>query len=82
MDFFTVPTATFRVLYVFFGIGHRRREVAWSMGIEPIRTAFRSPWQNGVAVRFVATVRRELLDHVIILNERHLRTLLSEFVAY
>jgi transposase InsO family protein len=41
-----------------------------SMKMEPTRTSFRSPWQNGVAERFVATVRRELLDHVIILNPR------------
>ena len=45
-------------------------------------TAARSPWQNGVAERFVATVRRELLDHVIILNERHLDRLLGSHIAY
>jgi len=39
------------------------------MQIEPTRTSFRSPWQNGVAERFVGPVRQELLDHVIILNE-------------
>jgi hypothetical protein len=53
-----------------------------SMGVEPVRTGFRCPWQNGVAERLVATVRRELLDHVIFFNDRHLRLLLSEFVAY
>ena len=42
------------------------------MGSEPTRTAFRSPWQNGVAERWVGSCRRDLLDHVIILNERHL----------
>jgi transposase InsO family protein len=41
-----------------------------------------SPWQNGTAERWVETVRRDLLDHVIVLNERHLQRLLSEFVAY
>jgi len=41
----------------------------------------RSPWQNGVAERWVETVRRDLLGHVIVLNERHLHRLLSEFVA-
>ena len=40
------------------------------MGSEPTRTAFRSPWQNGVAERWVGSCRRDLLDHVIILNER------------
>lgn len=52
------------------------------MSVNPVRTGFRRPWQNGVAERFVATVRRELLDHVIGLNDRHLRLLLAEFVAY
>jgi transposase InsO family protein len=40
--------------------------------IDPKRTAFRSPWQNGTAERFVGSIRRELLDHVVILNEDHL----------
>jgi putative transposase len=44
---------------------------------EPIRTAFRGPWQNGVAERWVGSCRRDLLDHVIILNERHLKRLMS-----
>ena len=44
------------------------------MGSEPTRTTFRSPWQNGVAERWVGSCRRDLLDHVIVLNERHLKT--------
>ena len=117
MDFFTVPTATFRVLYVWFAIRHSRREIVhWSvtesptalwvvqqlretfpfddaggrsrylvldrdaifsaavvaaiasMGLEPTRTSYQSPWQNGVAERFVGAVRRDLLDHVIVLD--------------
>ncbi len=131
MDFFTVPTATFRVLYVWFAIRHSRREIVhWSvtesptapwvvqqlretfpfddaggrsrylvldrdtifsaavvaviatMGLEPTRTSYQSPWQNGVAERFVGTVRRDLLDHVIVLDDGHLRRLLSEYLAY
>jgi transposase InsO family protein len=37
-------------------------------GTEPVRTSSRSPWQNGVAERWVGSVRRDLLDHVIVLN--------------
>ena len=115
MDFFTVPTLTFRLLYVLFIIQHDRRKVPhvnvtanptamWvtqqireafpfatapryllldrdsifsaevvraltHLGVEPVRTGFRSPWHNGVAERWVGTCRRELLDHVILLNE-------------
>ena len=128
MDFFTVPTLSFGVLYCFFVIAHDRRRVlhcnvtrhptgAWvshqlretfpydsaprylifdrgtyfnlevintvrSFGIQPKRTSFRSPWQNGVAERWVSNCRRDLLDHVIVLNERHLRRLMSEYVRY
>jgi transposase InsO family protein len=52
------------------------------LGIRPKRTAFRSPWQNGTAERFVGSVRRELLDHVVVLSEEHLRRLLQEYVEY
>ena len=55
---------------------------AKALGSEPTRTAFRSPWQNGVAERWVGSCRRDLLDHVIILNERHLKRLMSEYVRY
>src|ERR1039458_4140193 len=121
MDFFTVPTLTFGVLYCFFVIAHDRRRVlhfnvtrhptsAWIVqqlreafpydsapkylifdrganfnqevidtgkqsGTQPKRTNFRSPWQNGVAERWVGACRRDLLDHVIVLNERHLKRL-------
>jgi transposase InsO family protein len=128
MDFFSVPTLTFGVLYCFFVIAHGRWRIlhanvtkhptsAWvvqqlreafpydsapdymifdrgsnfneevietvkSFGIEPKRTSFRSPWQNGVAERWVGSCRRDLLDHVIVLNERHLKRLLNEYVHY
>jgi len=128
MDFFVVPTATFRLLYVWFVLDQGRRRVlhfnvtahptfAWVMqqlrdafpgqpthrylildndaifsaelarsisrlGMRPKRTALQSPWQNGIAERFVGSVRRELLDHVVVLGEDHLRRLLREYVDY
>jgi putative transposase len=53
-----------------------------SMAIQPIRTSFRSPWQNGIAERWVESCRRDLLDHVIALNDIHLKRLLSDYVRY
>src|SRR6267143_1220259 len=128
MDFFTVPTINFSVLYCFFVISHDRRRILhfnvtkhptslWivqqlreafpfestprflifdrdgkyglevpaavrSLTITPIRTSFESPWQNGVAERWVESCRRDLLDHVIAVSERHLKRLLSEYLRY
>jgi len=128
MDFFTVPTLSFGVLYCFFVIAHDRRHILhcnvtrhptglWitqqlreafpydsphkymimdrdskfgevvsesvkAVGLRAARTSFRSPWQNGVAERWVGSCRRDFLDHVIPLNERHLKRLLSEYVRY
>jgi len=128
MDFFTVPTLTFGVLYCFFVIAHDRRrilhlnvtkhptsacviqqfreafpydsapkhlildrggsfnqeviETIKSFGIEPKRTSFQRPWQNGVAERFVGSCRSDLLDHVIVLNRRHLKRLTIEYIHY
>ena len=53
-----------------------------SYGIQPKRISFRSPWQNGVAERWVGSCRHDLLDHVIVLNERHLKRLMNEYVHY
>ena len=128
MDFFTIPTLSFGVLYCFFVIAHDRRRIlhcnvtkhptsAWviqqlreafpfdsapgylifdrgssfnaemidavgSFGIQPKRTSFRSPWQNGVAERWVGNCGRDLLDRVIVLNERHLNRLMKDYVRY
>jgi putative transposase len=128
MDFFTVPTITFRVLYCFFVISHGRRKIlhlngtehptsGWiaqqlreafpedtaprylildrdgkyageatealqALSSELIRTSYQSPWQNGVAERWVGSCRRELLDHVIVFNEAHLRRLVREYLCY
>ena len=53
-----------------------------AVGLQPIRTAFRSPWQNGIAERWVGSLRRDVLDHVIVLNERHLLRLLKDYLRY
>jgi hypothetical protein len=53
-----------------------------STAIRPVRTAVRSPWQNGVAERWIESCRRDLLDQVIALHERHLRRLLSDYICY
>ena len=128
MDFFTVPSITFHMLYCFFIIGHDRRRILhfnvtkgpsemWiaqqlreafpfeaaprflifdrdakygtevpatvrSMRIWSVRTSFQSPWQNGIAERWIESCRRDLLDHIIAVDERHLKRLLSEYVRY
>jgi hypothetical protein len=49
-----------------------------SLSMSPVRTSFERPWQNGVAERWVESCRRDLLDHIIALNERHLKRLLAD----
>ncbi len=51
-------------------------------GLKPKRTSIQAPWQNGIAERWVGSVRREILDHVIALNEHHLRRLIRDYVNY
>ena len=53
-----------------------------NLGIEEVITAPRSSWQNLFVERLIGTVRRELLDHVIMLNEKHLMQLLADFFGY
>ena len=128
VDFFTVPTATFRILTVFVILRHERREIVhfnvtahptarWtaqqlveafpfdsapryllrdrdaiygekvrrrirSIGVEEVITAPRSPWQNPYVERIIGSIRRECLNHIIILNERHLRLHLKSYATY
>jgi len=60
--------------------GHGVRAFLISCGILEVRTAYQSPWQNPYVERFIGTLRRELLDHVIVLHQRHLEKLLREFI--
>ena len=57
-------------------------KVVKAIGIKSVRTSFKSPWQNGIAERFVGCCRRDLLDHVIVLNERHLKRLMRDYIRY
>ncbi len=128
VDFFTVPNATFRVLFVFVVLSHHRRRVVhfnvtehptaeWTgqqmveafpwdtapryllrdrddiygayfanrvagLGIEEVLTAPRSPWQNPFVERLIGSIRRECLDHMIVLNEHHLRRILKHYFGY
>jgi len=128
LDFFVVPTLTFRLLFGFLILRHDRRELvhvnvtdhptaAWTvqqlvesfpeetapkyllrdrdaiygdvfarrvkgLGMSEILIAPRAPWQNPFAERVIGSIRRECLDHVIVINERHLRRLLRSYLAY
>ncbi|MGE5499320.1 MAG: transposase [Syntrophothermus sp.] len=53
-----------------------------NLGIKQIVTSYRSPWQNGYVERVIGSIKRECLDHVIILNEDHLKCVLSEYLTY
>jgi transposase InsO family protein len=53
-----------------------------ALGIRPILAAYRSPWQNGYVERVIGSIRRECLDHLIIVNESHLRKVLIRYIHY
>jgi transposase InsO family protein len=56
--------------------------VASATGIDELRTAYRAPLENATCERFLGSVRRECLDHLLILGEAHLRRILREYVTY
>jgi hypothetical protein len=51
-------------------------------GVDEIVTAYRSPWQNGYCERVIGSIKRECLDHLIVLNENHLRCILNDYITY
>ncbi|MBN8468811.1 transposase [Corallococcus exiguus] len=70
---------------------HRDRDKLYSegvratlthLGIREVPSAARCPWQNPYAERVIGSIRRELLDHVVVLNEAHARCLLREYRRY
>lgn len=84
-DFLQLFDATFRPIFAFFVIKHETREVkavAEGSGIKCVRIPPRSPNLNAICERFLGSVRRECLDHVLIINEVHLRRVLQEYVRY
>ncbi len=62
--------------------GQDFRERIKHLGIEEIVIAYRSPWQNPHVERLIGSIRRECLDHVIVLNEAHLRRILAGYFEY
>jgi putative transposase len=62
--------------------GNEFRRRIQSLGINEIITAPRSPWQNAFAERLIGSIRRECLDHVVVLNQRHVRKMLGNYLAY
>ena len=60
----------------------RFTQVAKDRGIKVVRTPMRAPKANAICERFMRSVRRECLDHILILGERHLYRLIGEYVTY
>ena len=62
--------------------GKRFSRRAAALGIRELLTAYRSPWQNPYAERVIGSIRRECLDHIIVLGPRHLKQILTRYVDY
>ena len=73
-------SSTFRDRDSIYGLEFQR--VAQGLGLEELRIAPRSPWQSPYVERLIGSVRRECLDHVIVLNRAHLYHVLKNYFAY
>jgi transposase InsO family protein len=62
--------------------GRSFRQRVKGMRIDEVLTAPRSPWQNPFAERLIGSIRRECLDHVVVLGERHRRRVLTAYLTY
>ncbi len=62
--------------------GHAFRQRVKGMGISEVLTAPLSPWQNPFAERLIGSIRRECLNHVLVLGESHLRRILARYFSY
>ena len=60
--------------------GHGVKDFLKMCGIEEVRTACYSPWQNPFVERYFGTLRRELLNHIVPINEEHCYRLINEFI--
>ena len=78
--FDSAPRYLFRDRYAIYGEKVQRR--IRSLGIEEVITAPRSPRQNPFVERIIGSIRRDCLDHVIVLSERHLRRTLRDYFNY
>ena len=62
--------------------GREFRNCARRIGVDAVSTPIHAPKANAIAERVIGTLRRECLDHVIVLDEHHLRSVLAEFVRF
>ena len=76
----TAPRYLLRDRDCIYSVAFRQR--VRNMGMEDVVIAPRSPWQNPYVERLIGSIRRECLDHVIVLHERHLRRLLTDYFRY
>jgi transposase InsO family protein len=76
----TAPRYLLRDRDAVYGVVFSRR--AQALGIHEVKTAPRSPWQNPYVERLIGTLRHDCLDHVVVLNETHLRRVLRDYLTY